>query len=112
MSTSQVPGYIAANADNLHVGCWAESPDGSLLLVEGIKGGTVSYSVVDRAGDAPAEYYGDLVESAFKAEFSDAGWTWHDKTPFPWGAVHGNVGTGQQAKAVIAARGLKLALSN
>lgn len=112
MSTTQVPGYISANADNLHVGCWAEAPDGSLMMVESVKSGTVSYSVIDRSADAPAEYYGNLLEAAFKAEFSDTGWTWHDKTPFPCADVHGNVGTGQQAKQVIAEKGLKLALSH
>ena len=107
MSTAQVPGYVEANADKLHVGCWAESADGSLLLVEGVtRDGSVNYSVVDRSGDTPAEYYGELVEPAFKAEFSDAGWTWHDKTPFPWASVHGGVGSGALAKSVVADRDL------
>jgi hypothetical protein len=112
MSTNQVPGYIAANADNLHVGCWAEAPDGSLMQIDSVQGGSVKYSVVDRSGAEPMEYYGELVEPAFKAEFSDAGWTWHDKSPFPWAKLHGGVGTGDMAKAVVAERGLKIALSN
>lgn len=112
MSTAQVPGYVAANADNLHVGCWAESNDGSLLLVESVQNGSVKYSVIDRSDEAPAEYYGELVEPAFKAEFSDKGWVWHDKTPFPWAHMHGNVGSGDLAKATVAERALKPALTH
>lgn len=112
MSTSQVPGFIAANADNLHVGCWAEAPDGSLMQIESVQGGTVNYSVIDRSSAEPSEYYGELIESAFKAEFSDAGWTWHDKSPFPWAELHGGIGTGELAKHTIEARGLKPVLTH
>lgn len=112
MSTQQVPGYVAANADNLHVGCWAESNDGSLMMVEAVLNGAVRYSVIDRSGPAPAEYYGELVEPAFMAEFSDKGWTWHDKSPFPWADMHGGVGTGSLARAVVEGRALKPALTH
>lgn len=92
MSTNDVPGAKASNADVLAMGCWAEHEDGSLILVESVEAGTVVYSIFDVAQEPPVEYRDAMPEQGFKARFSwptkdQIKWTWHDKTPFPWTRV-------------------------
>lgn len=92
MSTNDVPGAVAANADVLAAGCWAEHDDGSLLFVKGTEGGQVVYELYDVA-QSPVVYYQDCMrQAAFEEAFtwgkaSVEKWTWHDKTPFPWSRV-------------------------
>lgn len=94
MSTQDVPGANPSNADVLAAGCWAEHEDGSLLYVKGTESDQVVYELYDRAHD-PVVYYQDAMRKAdFETQFSyppvgasDVKWTWHDKTPFPWGRV-------------------------
>ena len=96
MSTHDVPGYNEDNNDELHIGCWGEHEDGSLLLVEGMEGGKVIYSIFDLSADPPMEYRDAMPEDGFKEHFSwderddddDAfKWLWKDKTTFPWDKV-------------------------
>jgi hypothetical protein len=99
MSTNDVPGYKAANNDELACGCWAEHEDGSLIFVESTETNRVIYSIFDMAKKPPVEYRDAMTEAAFKRQFSfppldddddiASGiiWTWHDKTPFPWDRV-------------------------
>ena len=84
MSTGDVPGANPVNGDDLHIGCWAEHSDGSLILVEGAEGGNIVYSIFDVSRDPPVEYRDAMSEDDFKADYTQAGWTWHDKTAFPW----------------------------
>lgn len=85
MSTYQVPGYVATNADQLHEACWAEHKDGSLLLVARLTGDQVEYRAVDPG--KRAIYAGTMSTAEFGRAFSSDGgddaWTWHDKTPSP-----------------------------
>lgn len=92
MSTHDVPGSNPANGDELKMGCWAESKDGSLLLVEGYEQGLCVFCLFDLSGPDPIQYRDRMVEADFRALFvPKAGdtpeWTWHDKTPFPWDRV-------------------------
>lgn len=92
MATNAVPGAVAANYDELAVGCWAEHADGSLIFVEGVAEGSVVYCIFDVA--KALAYRDAMSEKGFKKQFSwdpkkkDAiKWTWHDKTPFDWSRV-------------------------
>lgn len=106
MSTHDVPGAKAVNADVLAMGAWAEHDDGSLILVEAVEAGRVVYSVFDVAPTPPVEYRTAMPEDGFKSRFSwrpDGGdddaniqWTWHDKTPFPWDRVMQNFPEGSK----------------
>lgn len=96
MSTNDVPGFDPKNNDTLHMGCWSEHDDGSLIFVESTEGNRVVYSIFDKAKDPVVEYRDSMPEINFKRQFSwksgGAGlskerWTWHDKTPFPWDRV-------------------------
>jgi len=94
MSTNDVPGANAANADVLAAGCWAEHDDGSLLFVKGNEASQVVYELYDVAQSPPVYYQDAMREKAFKDAFSypptgksKEKWTWHDKTPFPWSRV-------------------------
>lgn len=91
MATNDVPGANPVNNDELHVGCWAEHADGSLILVMGLTKGRVVYSIFDLSTDPPVEYRDAMPEDGFKKDFSFASgkdkWTWHDKTEFPWNRV-------------------------
>ena len=84
MSTSDVPGANPQNGDKLKMGCWAQHDDGSMLFVESTEGGRVIYSVFDLSLDPPVEFRDSMTEKGFKEIYTKAGWTWHDKTPFPW----------------------------
>lgn len=104
MSTNDVPGAKGANLDILAMGCWAESPDGSLLFVSSTENGRVIYSMFDvRPDGAVVEYRDAMPQRDFEIAFTwkadkakakgkastvpDIRWTWHDKTPFPWDRV-------------------------
>jgi len=89
MSTPDVPGANDLNHDELSKGCWAEHSDGSLILVEGFKRDQdkVVYSVFDVSVEPSIEYRDSMPEQGFKSLYSRAGWTWHDKTEFPWDRV-------------------------
>ncbi len=97
MSTNDVPGTKASNADELGTGCWAEHEDGSLIFVESTEGGRVIYSIFDLAYKPPLEYRDAMPEKTFKSTFSWQAddnkakkigkWTWHDKTAFPWDRI-------------------------
>ena len=92
MSTTDVPGANPANGDTLKMGCWAKSPDGSLLFVESTENGRVIYSVFDMSKERVIEYRDSMDEATFKTRFTAASgsrivWTWHDKTGFPWEEV-------------------------
>lgn len=95
MSTQDVPGHGSAKNDTLCLGIWGEHNDGSLLFVESTEGGRVIYSIFDMAQDPIVEYRDAMPEKGFKESFSfgskyskvDAGWVFHDKTPFPWDRV-------------------------
>ena len=43
MSTNDVPGAKKENDDTLHGGCWAEHPDGSLMVVYAVEGARVIF---------------------------------------------------------------------
>lgn len=95
--TNDVPG-VADNAV-LAVGHWAESKDGSLLLVEGVNEERVIYSVFNLSVNPPVEYRDAMPLDGFKETFSCSTskkkgknplggvWGWHDKTKFPWERV-------------------------
>lgn len=95
MSTQDVPGHGSAKSDVLMMGVWGEHEDGSLLFVESTEGGRVIYSIFDMAQNPVVEYRDAMPEKGFKETFSygdsnckvDAGWLFHDKTPFPWDKV-------------------------
>lgn len=98
MSTSDVPGARKSNNDELHGGCWAEHPDGSLILVHSTEGKRVIYDVFELKTGSAHEFRGIMAETEFKDEFSyrpdkdksdgvSERWTWHDKSPFPWDKV-------------------------
>ena len=81
MSTKGVPGSKAAPQDKLSRGCWAEK-GAELVLVEQVKTPTVVYLSIDAKKAAkPAA----MAQVDFEKQFE--GWTWHDKTPFPWDRV-------------------------
>lgn len=101
MSTNDVPGAKTTNNDVLAMGCWAEHSDGSLILVEGVEGGRVIYSIFDT--EKGVEYRDAMSEKGFKDLFSwkpaktdSIRWTWHDKTPFAWDRVLGEFSSGQR----------------
>lgn len=95
MSTQDVPGYGNASSDELAMGVWGEHDDGSLLFVESTENGKIIYSIFDMAQEPIVEYRDAMTEKGFKEAFSyssdkskvDAGWVFHDKTPFPWDKV-------------------------
>lgn len=98
MSTEQVPGSNVENHDELHVGCWAEHKDGSMILVEGVTDdGVVVFSMFDFSDKKnPIEYRSSMPINGFNKSFSYNAdddrskkiiWTWHDKTLFPWDRV-------------------------
>lgn len=105
MSTNDVPGHKAQNADTLAMGCWAEHQDGSLIVVSANENGRVIYSMFDKAAggdDDIVEYVDTMPETVFKSAFSwgadkvgkeksvpDIKWTWHDKTAFPLDRIIG-----------------------
>lgn len=87
MSTSDVPGANPVNADNLHIGCWAEDSkdDGSYIMVIGLENGRVIFDVYDTRGSSDIIFYRDAMsEPQFKRRFSKTTWVWHDKQNFPW----------------------------
>jgi hypothetical protein len=100
MSTQDVPGHGSASSDVLAMGVWGEHKDGSLLFVESTEGGRIIYSIFDMAQNPVVEYRDAMPEKGFKETFSfsskkskvDAGWVFHDKTPFPWDKVMKNGG--------------------
>ena len=94
MATNEVPGANPANGDELAMGCWAESPDGSLLRVESTENGEIIYVVFDTAKARPIEYRDIMGEQEFKRRYtapprgdSVIEWKWHDKIAFPWHTV-------------------------
>jgi hypothetical protein len=92
VATTDVPGVNPGNGDVLKQGCWAESPDGSLLFVTSTENGRVIYSIFDMSKPRVVEYRDAMDEVAFKRRFTAATgskviWTWHDKAPFPWDSV-------------------------
>lgn len=92
MSTNDVPGANPVNGDVLHVGCWAEHKDGSLIFVEGVESDRVVYSVFDSTKTPIIEYRDAMTKSDFEQTFTFGKkcadkWTWHDKSPFPWNKV-------------------------
>jgi hypothetical protein len=87
MSTSDVPGANPANGDDLAAGCWAEHSDGSLMVVQNTENDAVVYLLMDTTRDPPDVYIDRMPEGDFKRQYTRRGWTWHDKTPFPWQRV-------------------------
>lgn len=79
MATYQVPGYLPANNDRLHEGCWAET-DQQKLRVDGFKDGNVLF-VIFHPDNLATRNEAPILE--FQKAYSDSGWLWHDKTPFP-----------------------------
>lgn len=94
MSTFDVPGYRAENQDALASGCWAEHADGSLMVVGSVDADWVRYLIFDPSV-SPVGVMADIMhEAEFKETYSRGApkfqgidWLWHDKTPFPWGAL-------------------------
>lgn len=95
MSTNDVPGARAENADSLGSGSWAEHDDGSLIYVAGTENGRVIFEIFDLSDeDKPVEYRDAMPLKLFQQKFSwdprnkaSVKWTWHDKTPFPWDRI-------------------------
>lgn len=96
MSTCDAPGYSAKDSDSagdeLHVGCWAEHSDGSLLFVKGVDGKRVIYSLYDLEVIPVVEFSDSMPLKDFLKFYSRGGgsgskWIWHDKTSFPWNKV-------------------------
>lgn len=84
MATAQVPGYVAANHDTLHLNCWAEreTPAGKrLLFIDKLDGGLVEFTEHNLA--AMKQRSGMATIGVFNRTFSNAGWTWHDKSAKP-----------------------------
>lgn len=81
MSTKGVPGSKAAPGDKLPAGCWAEQGK-ELVLVEQVKAPSVVYLTIDAKKVITAAA---MTRVDFEMQFQ--GWTWHDKTPFPWDRV-------------------------
>jgi hypothetical protein len=102
MSTCDVPGFddkkSTSKTDVLKIGVWGDHSDGSLVLVEGIEQGRVVFSIFDMSLTPPMEYRDSLPEKQFKSQFSfnsrdsivKDGWSWHDKTQFPWNKIMDN----------------------
>lgn len=96
MSTNDVPGANPTNADTLHMGCWGEHEDGSLIFVKSTEGDRVIYEMYD-PNQTPILFFQDaMVEDGFKKKYSwdptnpnksFGKWTWHDKSAFPWDTV-------------------------
>ena len=110
MSTPDVPGANPANRDELHVGCWAEHEDGSLIYVKGLEdagqGRRVIYELFSPDGEHWTHF---LEETKFKREFSwqptgrsKIKWTWHDKSGFDWSRVYDYLGTPVPVKSAVA----------
>lgn len=98
MSTNDVPGHRAENADQLAMGSWAEHEDGSLIFVQSVENKRVIYMLFDMRRMPPRRWQGAMDETKFKQHFSwdpkkakkdptHFKWTWHDKKPFPWDNV-------------------------
>lgn len=96
MSTNDVPGAVAANNDELGMGCWAESAekgDQSPIFVESTENDRVIFSVFDLSKNPITEYRDSMVKTEFEKYFSwnsnakKPKWTWHDKTAFPWNRI-------------------------
>lgn len=114
MSTNDVPGANPANGDQLRPGCWAEAPDGRMLLnVEAVNEDRVIFSyfllntkpVTSGRFASPRDVF--MRKFSFREEekksmwgrgkkkgddstIDDKGnikWTWHDKTAFPWNRI-------------------------
>jgi len=113
MATCDVPGTNPANNDDLHIGCWGEADDDSLIFVEGVSNAEnrVIYSIFDMSNkNNPFEYRDSMPKDGFEKMFSkdsSGKWTWHDKTPFPWeGRIMNCFPDGQRipsAKQIISA---------
>lgn len=84
MATMQVPGYIPANADRLHRGCWAEQGN-RLLTMDKVTPDSVAFRTMDRTGKL-IEDKQEMPVLDFQRSYSDKGWLWHDKTPAPLAA--------------------------
>lgn len=103
MSTSDVPGANPSNSDDLHMGCWGEHEDGSLIFVKSTEGDRVIYEMYD-LNQTPVLFFQDaMIESGFKSKFSwdpknpnksFGKWTWHDKSAFPWDRIIKNARPG------------------
>lgn len=91
MSTSQVPGYKESNQDELSAGCWAESEDGSRIVVLSYDNNVVFYEIFNVIDNPIVFYHDSMPKKDFMEMFSDSpdGWIWHDKKPFPWDTVSG-----------------------
>lgn len=87
MSTPQVPGYVASNNDALHDGCWAERVHASgaieYLYIDHIEAGLVRYHEFIPGPVTAAPAVRVMTLQGFGAAYSDAGWTWHDKSVRP-----------------------------
>ena len=79
MATHDVPGFISANNDTLHDGCWAESGH-RLLSVDRIDD-KVHFSLYENDGNSLTQGVLPLYE--FARAFSGGEWLWHDKSPKP-----------------------------
>ena len=84
MATMQVPGFVPANNDQLHKGCWAEQ-DNKVLVMRDVTPEIVAFETRDRGGKLLEDKRAMPVLD-FQKSFSDAGWLWHDKTPVPLAA--------------------------
>lgn len=94
MATNDVPGANPVNKDELHAGCWAEHPDGSLIFVLSGENDRIVFQIYDLNQAHPMYYQSALRIADFKTKFSyppigqsAEKWTWHDKTAFPWDRV-------------------------
>lgn len=70
MSTYDVPGYRAENRDQLAAGCWAENPDGSLIVVGSVDNGFTRYLVFDTSESPPAVFANAMSSAEFMRKFS------------------------------------------
>jgi len=109
VATNDVPGANPVNNDELHVGCWAEHEDGSLIFIEGVEDpNSVIYSVFDMTQDPPLEFRDAMPKDGFEEQFSwnddddSIKWTWHDKTEFPWSRVMGDFPPGTRSSSAMA----------
>ena len=94
MSTNDVPGAKAQNNDELAMGCWAETSDGSYIFVQSTENDEVIFSMFDTSTNPVTEWRDKMPADEFKTHFSwdtnnskSVKWTWHDKTPFPWDLI-------------------------
>lgn len=84
MATKDVPGSKAANKDTLAQGSWAEKGS-DLVLVEKVKAPSVVFLTFDTFDAKKIVIPASLTQKDFEKAYQ--GWTWHDKTPFPWDRV-------------------------